>query len=120
LDSKDAHGLAAKCTEDVAMRLGSDETVIGRADMVAKLTRLLGAHASMKHEILRTWETDEAALIEIKATHGLPNGETPSAPAFAVLTRRDGLVCDIRTFLDRTAFSETAGRAVATELGYGA
>jgi hypothetical protein len=73
----------------------------------------------MEHEVLRVWEVDDKALVEIKATHGLPNGRRPSAPAFAVLTREKDLISDIRTFLDRTAFSPAAAKAVSEELGYG-
>jgi ketosteroid isomerase-like protein len=119
LDSKDPEGLAARCTEDVSVRLGSDNPVIGRASFVKKLTGLFGAHAAMKHEVLRVWEVDDKAFVEITATHGLPNGREPSAPAFAVLTRDKDLISDVRTFLDRTAFSPTAAKAIAEELGYG-
>lgn len=120
LDAKDTAALTAACTDDVRVRLGSDEAVVGHDAFAKKLAGFFNAHAQLNHEVLSIWQAEDKTFVELTSTHGLPNGRRPSAPSFAVISRNDeGMIYEIKTFLDRTAYSPTAAKAVAEELGYG-
>ena len=102
-DSQDVEANAEHVTDDVVLRFGNNDPVVGK-EAYKEMSR--GFHASLaglRHEILSLWTIDEDTVItEMSVHYERLDGQKLSLPCANVFRLRDGLVKDYQIFMDIT------------------
>jgi ketosteroid isomerase-like protein len=100
-DAKDVAANAAYLTEDIELRFGNNEPVIGKVDYEAMSTQFYASLKSLRHEIHSLWTVDDDVVItEMTVHYERLDGQRLSLPCANIFRLRDGLVADYRIFMD--------------------
>lgn len=100
-DRKDVEANAAHLTEDVELRFGNNEPVIGKDAYVAMSRDFFASLKSLRHEIHSLWAVDGNVVItEMTVHYERLDGQRLSLPCANIFRLRDGLVADYRIFMD--------------------
>jgi ketosteroid isomerase-like protein len=101
-DAKDVSGLAALMTDDVSLRLGNAETVMGKAAFVDAVSAFLGSVAGFRHEIINVWRDGDTLVTELEVHYTRLDGKQVTVPCSNVFQLRDGFVASYRSYIDAT------------------
>jgi hypothetical protein len=96
VDSLDADALDPWLADDVCLRFGSENEVLGRAEVV-ELNREVFSHMkAMTHHFVEVYEDKGKTLVEAFVNYELPSGEDYLLPFLTTIKRVDGKLADIR------------------------
>ena len=100
-DAKDVEANAAYLTDDIELRFGNNEPVVGKAAYIAMSKEFFASLSSLRHEIQSVWTVDEDIVItEMTVHYERLDGQRLSLPCANIFRLRDGLVADYRIFMD--------------------
>lgn len=101
VDARDVAASSAYVTDDIELRFGNNDPVIGRAAFEAMSKDFHASLKSIRHEILSLWVVDESVVITQMCVHyeRLDGGQL-SLPSANIFRLRDGRVADYRIFMD--------------------
>ena len=68
VDSMDVEKFATLHTEDVHLRFGNAETVVGRDAVVRGIADFWGAIKGLRHNFVQTWDDGESRLLRRSST----------------------------------------------------
>lgn len=102
VDSLDTEAVLAGFAPEGTMRYGSADTMHGHDAIRAGLTWLFTSYRGVGHEFLNVWTAGSTLLVEATVTYGCPDGRDVAAPALTIIEHRDGLIDDLRIFIDPT------------------
>jgi ketosteroid isomerase-like protein len=100
VDRMDMEGYLALHTDDVRFRYGNAPTTIGKEAIRAGLTQLWGSIGGLRHDIARTWDTEDSGVSEANVVYTRKDGSQVGIPATTVMRKRGNLVEDIRIYMD--------------------
>jgi ketosteroid isomerase-like protein len=103
LDAGDVRSALGLMTEDVTLRFGNADPVVGHAAIAAQFTTMAGVIASMSHELRAVWTTgepDPAVICEMNVTYHRHDGSQLTLPCANVFRLRDGRIADYRIYMD--------------------
>jgi ketosteroid isomerase-like protein len=100
-DAKDVAANAAYVTDDVELRFGNNEPVVGKVAYEAMSTQFYASLKSLRHEIHSLWTVeDDVVITEMTVHYERLDGQQLSLPCANIFRLRDGLVADYRIFMD--------------------
>jgi ketosteroid isomerase-like protein len=100
-DAKDVVANAAYVADDIELRFGNNEPVVGKAAYEAMSKEFYASLKSLRHEIHSLWtEDDDVVITEMTVHYERLDGRQLSLPCANVFRLRDGLVADYRIFMD--------------------
>ena len=101
VDARDVAASTGYVTDDIELRFGNNDPVIGRAAFEAMSKDFHASLKSIRHEILSLWVVDESVVITQMCVHyeRLDGGQL-SLPSANIFRLRDGRVADYRIFMD--------------------
>lgn len=102
VDSLDLDAVLALHTDDTTVTFGNNPTAVGKEQMAGAIGGLFSILRGMRHTFVRTWETDggTVGVLDARVTYLLVNGASVTVPTASLLTRRDGLISDLRINID--------------------
>jgi ketosteroid isomerase-like protein len=102
-DAKDIEANAAYLTDDVELRFGNNDPVIGKPAYIATSKDFYGSLGSLRHEIHSLWTIeDDVVVTEMTVHYERLDGQRLSLPCANIFRLRGGLVADYRIFMDIT------------------
>ncbi len=100
-DAKDVEANAAYLTDDIELRFGNNEPVVGKAACIAMSKEFFASLSSLRHEIQSVWTVeDDVVITEMTVHYERLDGQRLSLPCANIFRLRDGLVADYRIFMD--------------------
>ncbi|MGW4057745.1 nuclear transport factor 2 family protein [Amycolatopsis sp. NPDC004747] len=102
VDACDTEAVLAGFAPDARMTYGANAPMPGRDAIRAGLDWLFTSYRRIEHEFLNVWASGPVLLLEANVTYGCPDGRDVTVPALTVIEHRDGLVDDLRVFIDPT------------------
>lgn len=102
VDALDIEGTLAGFAPDASMRYGSMEPMVGREAIRGGLTWLYTYYRGIRHEFRNVWLAGSTVLLEATVTYGHPDGREIALPVLSILEHHDGVVDDLRIFIDPT------------------
>jgi ketosteroid isomerase-like protein len=103
LDAGDIESALGLMTEDVALRFGSADLVVGHAAIAAQSATMAATIASMSHGLLAVWTTgepDPAVICEMTVTYHRHDGSQLTLPCANIFRLRGGRIADYRIYMD--------------------
>jgi ketosteroid isomerase-like protein len=101
IDARDVAASTAYVTDDIELRFGNNDPVIGRAAFEAMSKDFHASLKGIRHEIRSLWVVDDSVVITQMCVHyeRLDGGQL-SLPSANIFRLRDGRVADYRIFMD--------------------
>lgn len=99
-DAREPAQLVRLLTADVSWTFGNSPTTVGREAIVAALTPFFEYVQKMDHRIVGIWESGDCATVETRVTYVDVFGRSFTFPGCDILFLRDGLISDVRIFVD--------------------
>jgi ketosteroid isomerase-like protein len=100
-DAKDIAANATHVTDDVELRFGNNDPVVGKDAYIAMSEEFYASLASLRHEIHSLWTVDDDIVItEMTVHYERLDGQRLSLPCANIFRLRDGLIADYRIFMD--------------------
>jgi ketosteroid isomerase-like protein len=100
-DAKDVAANATHVTDDVQLRFGNNEPVVGKDDYIAMSKEFYESLESLRHEIHALWTVDDDTVItEMTVHYERLDGQRLSLPCANIFRLRDGLIADYQIFMD--------------------
>jgi len=99
-DTKDVSTLAGFMTDDVELRLGNAQMIMGKSAFVDAVNAFLGSIAGVRHEILAVYVDGDAAIVEFDVHYTRRDGVVVTLPCCNVFRLRDGLIAEYRSYID--------------------
>jgi ketosteroid isomerase-like protein len=100
VDSMDVEKFAPLHTEDVRLRFGNAETVVGRDAVVRGITDFWGAIKGLRHNFVQTWDEGDVEIVEALIDYTRHDGKVVTLPCTSILRKRGDLVQDLRIYMD--------------------
>ena len=102
VDRMDATAFASIFAEDGTMTFGNMPALVGRAAVERGTADFFKAIKGLRHEFVKTWEKDDTAVLEFRATYFRHDGKTVTIPAVTIFRLQGNRVKDGRVFYDPT------------------
>lgn len=99
-DALNAAGASDCFAEQVELRFGNAEPLLGKAAAQAAFSDFYSAIKGMKHEFINTWEQGNATLLESQVLYTREDQSTLSVPAFSVIKLNANKISEIRIYID--------------------
>ena len=100
VDSMNVEEFTALHTEDVRLRFGNAETVVGRDAVVSGITGFWGAIKGLRHNFVQTWDEGDVEIVEALIDYTRHDGKVVTLPCTTILRKRGDLVQDLRIYMD--------------------
>jgi ketosteroid isomerase-like protein len=103
LDARDIETAMGFLAEDVVLRFGNAEPVVGSTAIADTAAAMANVVASMSHTMRAVWTTPEpvpAVICEMDVTYRRHDGTELILPCVNVFRLRDGRVADYRIYMD--------------------
>jgi ketosteroid isomerase-like protein len=84
------------------MTFGNMPALVGRAAVEKGTADFFKAIRGLRHEFVKTWEKDDTAVLEFRATYFRHDGKTVTIPAVTIFRLQGNRVKDGRVFYDPT------------------
>jgi ketosteroid isomerase-like protein len=91
--------------DDAELRFGADPVLRGKEAIRARFAAGHAKHA-LRHEFHNVWESGATTIVEFDAVYTYPDGETLTTAAVVIIERRDGLIEELRVFMDQMPFRQ--------------
>lgn len=102
VDACDTAAVVAGFAGDATMTYGANAPMPGHAAIRAGLDWLFTSYRKIEHEFLNVWTCGPVLLLEANVTYGCPDGRDVTVPAVTIIEHRDGVIGDLRVFIDPT------------------
>src|SRR5260370_3564832 len=96
VDSMDVEKFAPLHTEDVRLRFGNAETVVGRDAVVRGIADFWGAIKGLRHNFVQTWDDGDVEIVEALIDYTRHDGKVVTLPCTSIWRKRGGRVQDLR------------------------
>jgi ketosteroid isomerase-like protein len=100
VDSMDIEKFGPLHTEDVQLRFGNAETVVGRDAVVRGISDFWGAIKGMHHNFVQSWEEGNVEIVEALIDYTRHDGKVVTVPCTSILRKRGDLLQDLRIYID--------------------
>jgi len=100
VDSMNVEEFAALHTEDVRLRFGNAETVVGRDAVVQGIANFWGAIKGLRHNFVQTWDEGDVEIVEALIDYTRHDGKVVTLPCTSILRKRGDLLQDLRIYMD--------------------
>ena len=100
IDAVDTERFRAICTENPTFRFGNAEPSVGYAAVAATQRGFAESVADMRHEVLKSWEHDDALIVEGKVTFTRHDGTSLTVPFADIFSLEGGKVRDTHIYMD--------------------
>ncbi|HWZ17863.1 MAG TPA: nuclear transport factor 2 family protein, partial [Ktedonobacteraceae bacterium] len=87
-------------TEDVRLRFGNAETVVGRDAVVGGIVGFWGSIKGLRHNFVQTWDEGDIEIVEALIDYTRHDGKVVPLPCTSILRKRGDLVQDLRIYMD--------------------
>ena len=85
---------------DASQRFGNREPLRGHEQIREGNLAFLSSIASLSHEILSLWESDEGVAIRLDVTYVTLDGRTVTIPVVTTFREHDGLIDEYQVYFD--------------------
>ena len=103
MDAGDIDRVLAHFSEDVRMRFGNAEPIVGRDAVRAASAQFFGSIRSMSHDFRQVWESGDSAVLICDVDYTRRDGAVVRLPGATLIHHRpDGVIDDIQVFMDMT------------------
>ena len=99
-DQREPDQLVRLLTEDVKWTFGNSPKTVGREPVVQALTSFFEYVKQMDHRIVGIWQCGDCMAVETRVTYIDVFGRTFSYPGCDLLFLSDGLISEVRIFVD--------------------
>lgn len=100
IDSMDPDRYARHLSEDVVMRFGNSEPVVGRVAVRDAWAAFCANLQGVSHELIEQWEAGTATIVETRVTYTRADLTTVTVPAVTIYRSTGDLIDDYRIFID--------------------
>jgi ketosteroid isomerase-like protein len=100
IDEKDVDGFLNHMAPDAVQRFGNGEPLRGHAEMRVGNAAFIDSLASMHHEVLSLWESDDGVVCRLRVTYGRLDGTAVTLPGVTIFREEDGLISEYLVFFD--------------------
>jgi hypothetical protein len=100
VDSMNVEEFTALHTEDVRLRFGNAETVVGRDAVVGGIVGFWGSIKGLRHNFVQTWDEGDIEIVEALIDYTRHDGKVVTLPCTTILRKRGDLVQDLRIYMD--------------------
>jgi ketosteroid isomerase-like protein len=100
VDSGDSANALGRMSPDIHVQFAGRPPVDGREQAAATMGAFHASHRRVSHRILNVWPIPGGAICEFTATYELHDGSLLPLPSLTVLTCADGLITNMRVYLD--------------------
>ncbi len=91
VDSMDVEKFAPLHTEDVRLRFGNAETVVGRDAVVRGIADFWGSIKGLRHNFVQTWDEGDVEIVEALIDYTRHDGKVVTLPCTSILRKRGDL-----------------------------
>jgi ketosteroid isomerase-like protein len=104
-DAPDVEAKLELVTDDVTLRFGNQETMVGKAALQTASEEFNDSVRGISHEITGLWRVvggggEDLVLTELQVRYERLDGRIVTLPCFNEFEVRDGLISDYRIFMD--------------------
>ena len=100
VDSMDIEKFGPLHTEDVRLRFGNAEPVVGRDAVVRGIAGFWASIKGLRHNFVQTWEEGDVEIVEALIDYTRHDGQVVTVPCTSVLRKRGDLLQDLRIYID--------------------
>ncbi len=100
VDSMNVEEFTALHTEDVRLRFGNAETVVGRDAVVSGIAGFWGSIKGLRHNFVQTWDEGDVEIVEALIDYTRHDGKVVTLPCTSILRKKGDLVQDLRIYMD--------------------
>ena len=100
IDSMEPDRFAAHLAEDVSMRFGNAEPIVGRQAARDAWAAFCEGIDGVAHTPVAQWHSDHGTVAEAEVTYTRKDGGTVTVPVATIYRESDGLIDDYRIFID--------------------
>ncbi len=101
VDDRNIDAYAVNLADGISIQFNNDDPIVGKAAVVAMLGGYWQGFASLEHELLNIYGTDQAFVLEALNHYVRHDGKPVTTRAVAFTDRNeDGLVTSVRVYAD--------------------
>ena len=100
IDSMDPDRYARHLREDVVMRFGNGEPVVGRVAVRDAWAAFCADLHGVSHDLVERWEAGAATIVEARVTYTRADDSTVTVPVVTIYRASGDLIDDYRIFID--------------------
>jgi ketosteroid isomerase-like protein len=100
MEAGDIDGVLAQMSEDIRMRYGNAEPVVGRDAVRAASAQFFGSIGGLSHDFREVWESEDSALLVCDVDYTLRDGSVMRLPGVTFIHHRPDGIDDIQVFMD--------------------
>lgn len=100
VDSMNAEEFTALHTDDVRLRFGNAEPVVGRNAVVQGIIAFWSMIKGMRHNFVQTWVEGDVEIVEALIDYTRQDDKVVTIPCTSILRKRGDLVQDLRIYID--------------------
>lgn len=100
VDAMDIEEFAKLHTEDVRLRFGNAETSVGRDAVVQGIAGFWQSIKGLRHNYVQVWDEGDVKIVELLVDFTRHDDRVVTLPCTSILRTQDGLVKDLRIYMD--------------------
>ncbi len=100
IDSMDPDRFARHLSDDVVMRFGNGEPVVGRVSVRDAWAGFCADLHGVSHDLVERWEAPTATILEARVTYTRSDDATVTVPVVTIYRSSGDLIDDYRIFID--------------------
>lgn len=100
IDSMEPERFVAHLAEDVTMRFGNAEPIVGRDAVRDAWAVFCKELKGVRHELVDRWNVDETTIVEATVTYTRRDDSRVTVPVVTVYRERGGQINDYRIYID--------------------
>ena len=109
IDSMDPDRYVRHLSQDVVMRFGNGEPIVGRAAVREAWATFCDDLHGVSHELVERWEAGAATVVESRVTYTRTDDSKVTVPAVTIYRSSGDLIDDYRIFIDLAPLFEKTG-----------
>ena len=109
IDSMDPDRYARHLSDDVVMRFGNGEPVVGRVAVREAWATFCADLHGVSHDLLERWELGTATIVEARVTYTRKDDSSVTVPVVTIYRATGDLIDDYRIFIDLAPLFATTG-----------
>lgn len=102
VDSVDIERISSWFADDMRLQFANWEPLAGKENVRGFFANFLSRIESLSHEFGRVVENEEEVFCDCVVQYNLKNGGVVRVKAASYAQRRDGMLCELRVYLDPT------------------
>ena len=100
IDSMDPDRYARHLSDDVVMRFGNGEPVVGRVAVRDAWAGFCADLNGVSHDLVERWDVGAATIVEAQVTYTRADDTTVTVPVVTIYRSSRDLIDDYRIFID--------------------